>query len=295
MTAGERGFLLLTGYLGDPARKPMTVAQFRELARRVGFMHKPDFDRDLQAEDLIKLGYDKASAEKILVLLSHEALLDSYMEKSCQCGCTPLTRLHSLYPSALRKTLGLDAPACLWAKGDLELLKYRRISLVGSRELRPENRACAQAVGTQAAEQGYVLVSGNARGADRAAQDSCLAQGGSVICVVADQLAKYDLRPNVLYLSEDGFDLAFSSHRALSRNRIIHALSEKTVVAQCALGAGGTWSGTVKNLHHSWSSVFCFKDGSNACRSLSQRGAVPITEQELHKLFAAQEQQIKLF
>ena len=295
MTAGERGFLLLTGYLGDPARKPMTVAQFRELARRVGFMQKPDFDRDLQTEDLIKLGYDKASAEKILMLLSHEVLLDFYMEKSRRCGCTPLTRLHSLYPSALRKTLGLDAPACLWAKGDLELLKYRRISLVGSRDLRPENRAFAQAVGTQAAEQGYVLVSGNARGADRAAQDSCLAQGGSVICVVADQLAKYDLRPNVLYLSEDGFDLAFSSHRALSRNRIIHALSEKTVVAQCALGAGGTWSGTVKNLHHSWSSVFCFKDGSNACRSLSQRGAVPITEQELHKLFAAQEQQIKIF
>ena len=295
MTAGDRGFLLLTGHLGDPARKPMTVAQFRELARRVGFMDKPDFDRDLQAEDLIKLGYDKVSAEKILTLLSHEALLDFYMEKSRRWGCAPLTRLHRLYPDVLRKTLGLDAPACLWAKGDLELLKYRRISLVGSRDLRPENRAFAQAVGAHAAEQGYVLVSGNARGADRAAQDSCLAQGGSVICVVADQLAKYDPRPNVLYLSEDGFDLAFSSHRALSRNRIIHALSEKTVVAQCTLGAGGTWDGTVKNLHHSWSSVFCFQDGSNACRSLSQRGAVPITEQEIHKLFAAQEQQIKLF
>lgn len=295
MTAGDRGFLLLTGYLGDPERRPMTVAQFRELARRVGFMDKPDFDRDMQVEDLVKLGYDKASAEKILMLLSHEALLDSYMEKCRRCGCTPLTRLNRLYPDALRKTLGMDAPACLWAKGDLELLKYRRISLVGSRDLRAENRAFAQRVGALAAEQGYVLVSGNARGADRAAQDSCLAQGGGVICVVADQLAKYDPRPNVLYLSEEGFDLPFSSRRALSRNRIIHSISEKTVVAQCVLGAGGTWDGTVKNLHHSWSSVFCFQDGSNACRSLSQRGAVPITAQELHKLFADQTQQIKLF
>ena len=295
MTAGDRGFLLLTGYLGDPARKPMTVAQFRELARRVGFMDKPDFDRDLQTEDLIKLGYNKASAERILMLLSQEALLDAYTQKGGRCGCVPLTRLQQLYPVVLRKALGVDAPACLWAKGDLELLKYRRISLVGSRDLRPENRVFARAVGARAAELGYVLVSGNARGADRAAQDSCLEQGGGVICVVADQLAKYDLRPNVLYLSEDGFDLAFTSHRALSRNRIIHALSEKTVVAQCTLGAGGTWDGTVKNLQYSWSSVFCFQDDSNACRSLSQRGAVPITQGELHKLFAEQEQQIKLF
>ena len=41
MNPRERGFLLLTGYLGDPERKPLTVAQFRELAKRMQTMEKP--------------------------------------------------------------------------------------------------------------------------------------------------------------------------------------------------------------------------------------------------------------
>ena len=35
MTGPEQGFLLLTSSLGDPHRKPLTVPQFRELAKRV--------------------------------------------------------------------------------------------------------------------------------------------------------------------------------------------------------------------------------------------------------------------
>ena len=35
MTGPEKGFLLLTSHLGDPNRKPLTVAQFRQLALQV--------------------------------------------------------------------------------------------------------------------------------------------------------------------------------------------------------------------------------------------------------------------
>ena len=87
------------------------------------------------------------------------------------------------------------------------------VALVGSRELREENWKFAAEVGRQAALQGYVLVSGNARGADRTAQEACLAAGGKVICVVADDLWKQPLRENILYLSEDDFEEGFSAQR----------------------------------------------------------------------------------
>ena len=62
MNPRERGFLLLTGYLGDPERKPLTVAQFRELARRMRAMEKPVDTRELCPEDLMSIGCSKESA-----------------------------------------------------------------------------------------------------------------------------------------------------------------------------------------------------------------------------------------
>ena len=190
-------------------------------------------------------------------------------------GCVPITRVSDRYPQILRQRLGLDSPGCLWARGDVEILNTPAISLVGCRELSEPNREFAEAVGYQAAEQGLTLVSGNARGADRAAQDACLRAGGRVISIVADSLNRFPPR-NMLYLSEDGFDEEFSAQRALSRNRCIHALGRMVFVAQCDLHKGGTWSGTVKNLRFGWSPVACFRDGSEAASQLEQMGAYQI-------------------
>lgn len=273
MTAGEQGFLLLTCHLGNPERKPLTVAQFRELTRRARAMDRPKENREMTARDLMVLGYSQEDANHILFLLDEQEELSWYLEKAKKSGCVPVTRLNEMYPPAVRRCLQLDAPGVLWAKGDLSLLDMPKIALVGSRNLKEENRAFAYEAGKQAALQGYTLVSGGAAGADSTAQDSCLEHGGSVICVVADRLEKYRERKNVLYLSEEGFELPFSAARALSRNRVIHSLAVRTFVAQCTLGKGGTWDGTCRNLKGNWSPVFCFRDGSNASRELESRGA----------------------
>lgn len=254
-------------------RKPLTIPQFRTLSQRVKNMERPQEDRELQETDLVELGYDRHFANRIVTLLSHTEQLHWYLQKGKQQDCYPLTRLNDSYPALLRQRLQEDAPGSLWVKGDLSLLYEPAVALVGSRELKDDNLVFARETGRQAALQGYVLVSGNARGADKAAQDSCLAHGGKVICVVADQLSKQPLQENVLYLSEEGFDLPFSAARALQRNRIIHCLGEKVFVAQCTLERGGTWNGTIQNLRHNWSNVFCFQDSSATAKELSARGA----------------------
>ena len=78
-------------------------------------------------------------------------------------------------------------------------------------------------------------------------------------------------------MSEDGFDLPFSTPRALRRNRLIHAMGEKTLVAQASLETGGTWAGTTDNLRRGYSPVFVFDDGSEAANALSSLGAQPVT------------------
>lgn len=281
MNPREQGFLLLTGMLGNPDRKALTVAQFRTLATRVQGMNKPAEDRELTEKDLILLGYDREFAQRVLLLLSQHEQLQWYLQTGKRRGCVPITRLSSGYPQALRDKLGLDAPGALWAKGDLSFLKEPCISLVGSRDLLPENHAFAEALGMQAANQGYVLISGNARGADRTAQNSCLAHGGNVISIVADTLENYAPHKNILYISENGFDIGFSAQRAHSRNRVIHCLGQKVFVAQSNLRKGGTWTGTMQNLQHRWTPVFCFDDCSESIESFCAMGAVPICTADL--------------
>lgn len=281
MNAREQGFLLLTSELGVPGRKTLTMPQLRTLAQRVKNANWDNMDRELEVSDLFALGYGQEIAQRILVLLEDKALLDYYCQRGRKLECYPLSRVSEEYPQKLIRILGLESPGCLWYKGDLDILQLPAVSLVGSRDLSPENRAFAKEVGRQAALQGYVLVSGNARGADQAAQNACLEAGGKVLCVVADALADHSGKENVLYLSEDDFDAPFSAQRALSRNRVIHSLGQMTFVAQCGYQSGGTWDGTVRNLRFGYSPVYCFADGSPAQHLLGEMGAQSIEKDQL--------------
>ena len=281
MNPREQGFLLLSSHLGNPERKLLTVAQLRTLAQRIQGSACSGEDRALRPEDLVALGYSREMGARIVSLLEETDLLRHYLKLGAKQNCIPITRVSANYPQALRQKLGLDSPGCLWAKGDVSILNAPSIALVGSRELRPENQRFAATVGYQAARAGLTLVSGNARGADRVAQTACLEAGGRVISIVADELISQKAKDRILYLSEDGYDEPFSSQRALSRNRCIHALGTLTFVAQAELGKGGSWDGTMKNLRNNWSAVACFRDGSPASLELEQMGAALICLEDL--------------
>ena len=166
-----------------------------------------------------------------------------------------------------------ECPPALFCRGDTAPLGTRCVALVGSRQLRPDNRRFAVQAGKLAAAEGFTLVSGGAAGADTAAQEACLAAGGRVICFVPDSLLDHPARQNVLYCSTGGYELPFSTPRALARNCLIHAMGEKTLVAQCAEGTGGTWSGSQWNLRRGMSELYVFDDGSAASAALQSCGA----------------------
>lgn len=295
MTGRERGFLLLASHLGDSSRKPLTGPQLRSLAQRVREMDVDDPDRDLTEGDLMALGYGRAMAKRMMELLSEEERLDHYLSRGKRAGCVCVTRVSREYPVLLRQRLGLDAPAVLWCSGDLNLLNTPGVALVGSRDLLDENRRFAAEVGKQAVKQGLSLISGNARGADRTAQEAALEAGGNVISIVADELTGHTIRDGVLWVSEDGFAEPFSAQRALRRNRIIHALGWRTFVAQTRANMGGTWDGTVKNLRFGWSEVYCCNDGSQGCALLCSMGAFPVQAEDLQNFAALPVREYTLF
>ena len=97
MNPREQGFLLLTSRLGDPNRKVLSAAQLRLLAQRMSTMEQPTEDRDLSVSDLLRLGYGREMAERILHLLSQEDLLEYYLNRGRKLGCRPITRVSAPY------------------------------------------------------------------------------------------------------------------------------------------------------------------------------------------------------
>jgi len=284
MTAREEGFLLLTSSLGDAQRKRLTFRQFRELIQRSKAHPALHNAETVTLEDMASMGFDREMSERTVGLFQEKDRMKAYLRLAKKNGCSLVALSNPHYPEILTQRLDMDAPTVLWAKGDLSLLEKPAIALVGSRDLYAENLHFARQVGKLTAENGFLLISGNARGADQEAQTACIAHGGKVICVVADSLTDKRTDSNILYLSEDSFDLHFSAQRALKRNRIIHSLGTATFVAQSNHGKGGTWNGTVHNLKRTLSPVFCFDDGSAAMAEYRKMGARLITMEQLPEI-----------
>lgn len=284
MTNRELGFVLLASHLGNPERDVLTVPELRSVAELMKTSRLKNPDKDLEVSDLISLGFDFLLAEAVAELLEHPERARKYIQRGAQLDCIPLTWASPDYPDSLRRKLGGDALGVLWAKGDLSILNTPAVSLVGSRDLGMQGAQFAACLGSETAKQGYTLISGNARGADRIAQEAALGAGGRVISVVADSLTERPLRKNVLYLSQEDYDARFSPYRALSRNRVIHALAQGVFVAQCGLYKGGTWSGTYQNLRRGWTKVYVNSDGSPSALALEALGAVQVAQPQLQNI-----------
>lgn len=295
MTGAELGYLLLGSHLGDPARRPLTPAQLVRLRQRVRSHGRTVGEGQVDEAFLRSLGYSAVDSAHILALLGQVDQAIAYLETAERHGLHCITRCSGNYPAALTAAGKYSPPAVLWARGDIGLLGTPAVSLVGSREAKPENLRFAQAVGIRAARQGFTLVSGGARGVDSAGQFACRNERGKVICVVPDALTDHLVYgPGVLFLCEDSYDLHFSFQRALSRNNIIHILGSVVFVAQCNT-QGGTWAGTTNNLKHGWKPVYCYQDDAPATRALAALGAIPVGEEKLEDISALCMMQDSLF
>ncbi len=286
--------LLLCSRLGDPESKPLTMPQFRELGLRVRASRiSEDHFQELRLQDLTALGYEEENAARILGLLDRQSALHRYLAKGQEQNIHPMTRISPMYPRQLRACLQDASPAVLFYRGDPALLERPALAVVGSRKLHPENEAFARTAGRLAAENGLILVSGGAVGADLAAQEACLEAGGSCVIFPADTLQSHAPHPSILHICTDGYDIPFSTPRALLRNRLIHILGRQVFAAQCTHGSGGTWQGCLENLKHSWSDLYVYDDGSPAMTALMEQGAAGITE--LHALENCRPPQLSLF
>ena len=303
-TEAEKCMLLLFAPL--MGEKPLGMADFRRMEQTLGALG-PDAagpDGQVTEQELIRLGLSHEEAGSVLSRLSQGEALARQLRLLAGKGIVPITRISPEYPRRLLEKLGRRAPMVLYCAGDLELFEKECVALVGSRQLRPQGAAFARKLGQTVAREGLCYVSGGAAGADSEGFSGAMAQGGTAILFLPDSLLarmkklKRELDAGrVLLVSEYGYALHFSIQRAYSRNRLIHAMGEKTFVAQTDYGKGGTWNGVMENLQHGWSPVWMCADEPEdpGTKGLLERGCGSIRAAELEGLRDLTAAQLGLF
>ena len=99
-------------------------------------------------------------------------MLERYLEQGARQGIYAVTRISPGYPQRILEHKGVSRPPLFFCAGNGALLHGPFVGLAGSRDLEPEGAAFAARVGHLAAQEGLVLVTGGAQGADRTAMEA---------------------------------------------------------------------------------------------------------------------------
>ena len=264
LSANTKAILLLTAPLiagrgkDVPSVKPLGAGEYRRLARRLREMQRRPADlltpgaREIVSECRIEL-----DSERLERLLGRGFLLAQAVERWRTRAIWVLSRADADYPRRLKQRLGEDAPPILYGSGDAAVLGAGGLAVVGSRNVDEALIEYTGNVGRLAASAGRCLVSGGARGIDRAAMRGALDAGGRVVGVLADGLEKAamlrdhrEALMNKRLVLVSPYDPAarFQVGHAMQRNKLIYALSDAALVVNSDYGKGGTWTGAVEQL-----------------------------------------------
>lgn len=156
------------------------------------------------------------------------------------------------------------APLGLWVRGPLRLDEAvrRSVAVVGSRSATSYGAEVAGALGADLAVAGQAVVSGAAFGIDQAAHRGALAVRGVTVAVLAcgvDRAYPAAHAPLLDYVADTGLVVselppgcAPTRIRFLTRNRLIAALTQGTVVVEAAVRSGAlntaTWAGRLSRM-----------------------------------------------
>ena len=166
------------------------------------------------------------------------------MAAAAQAGARMLCLGANDYPPLLAEIA--DAPPLLWALGDAALARRPCVAVVGARNASALGRRMAQTLARDLGAAGWVVVSGLARGVDRAAHEAALESGtiaalaGGVDTVYPPENAALtaQIAAQGLLVSEAPMGETPVARSFPKRNRIVSGLSAGVVLVEAAERSG---------------------------------------------------------
>ena len=299
-----KAILLLTAPLlvgrGKSADNPLTLSEYNKLARRLSEVGSEPADLlNTGSEEILSEWQSGFASSRIDRLLERGFLLSQAIEQWQARAIWTVSRADDAYPERLKKRLGMNAPTVLYGCGDLSLLERDGLAVVGSRKISDELMEYTVGIGKMAARAGYAIVSGAAKGVDRAAIDGARTVGGIVAGILTGDLETEALNPEHREELMNGQQVLISSYdpragfnvgNAMRRNKLIYALANAGLVIESGNGEGGTWAGAVEQLDKlHLAPVYTRSEGEigPGLQALQRKGAIPWPNPETPDEFRA--------
>jgi DNA processing protein len=292
LTPNTQAILLLTTPLivgrGNSSSGLLTLSEYNRLARLLREKQKEPADLiGAEASETVGLCAPVFGRERLESLLGRGFLLSQALEHWNARSIWVVSRADSGYPRRLKARLKEDAPPILYGCGDAALLDTGGLAVVGSRHVDDELISYTEGVGRLTAGARRNVISGAAKGIDRAAMHGALQAGGTVAGVMSDSLergalARDNRKPlmdrKLVLVSPYDPAAGFNVGHAMQRNKVIYALADAALVVTSDFEKGGTWAGAIEQLEKLHFVPVFVRNGANAGRgnsALVQHGALP--------------------
>ena len=257
-----KAILLLTAPLlvgkGRSADNPLTLSEYNKLARRLS-------EAGSEPADLLNTGLDKILSEwqsgfdtnRVNRLLERGFSLSQAIERWQLRAIWVVSRADDRYPERLKKRLGVNTPTVLYGCGDPALLEKGGLAVVGSRKVSDELMEYTESIGKMAARADCAIISGAAKGVDRAAMHGAMTTGGTVAGILTGDLERESVNrehremlmgDQLVLISPYDPRAGFNVGNAMHRNKLIYALADAGLVVESDHNKGGTWTGAAEQL-----------------------------------------------
>ena len=195
LSANTTAILLLTAPLVVGSRGPraqiLTAGEYRKLAPCLAALQS-------EPANLLEPGADRLLAQcgevidetRLRALLDRGFLLSQAVERWRTRGIWVVSRADAAYPPLLKQRLKNDAPSVLYGCGLQEIMHTRSFAIVGSRDVAEPLIEYTRGTAAQVVGAGLTVVSGGARGVDRAAMNGAWEAGGRVVGVLPGDLVR---------------------------------------------------------------------------------------------------------
>jgi predicted Rossmann fold nucleotide-binding protein DprA/Smf involved in DNA uptake len=292
LTTNTQAILLLTAPLmvgrSEVAPDLLTLTEYNRLARLLREKQKQPADLiGSDGGEMVTVCAGVFGRERLEGLLGRGFLLGQAVDHWSARAIWAVSRADAAYPQRLKARLREDAPPILYGCGDAALLDCGGLAVVGSRHVDEELISYTENVGKLAAQAGCTIISGGAKGIDRAAMHGALQAGGVVAGLMSDSLERGALaRDNRMALMDHKLVLispydpaaGFNVGHAMQRNKAIYALADAALVVTSDFEKGGTWAGAIEQLEKLHFVPVFVRDGANAGKrnsALLRHGAFP--------------------
>ena len=199
-------------------------------------------------EITILTGINFKLSSEIVNLKNELPKFERFILQMCNSGIEVLCPDNPEYPSLLKLTD--DLPCIIYKKGNISINYMKTISIVGTRFPTIKGYKFAEEIASRLSEEGFIIVSGLAKGIDTASHIGALKANGKTIAVIGSGLkiiypnenqglSEYICSKGAM-ISECHPNEKVSKRRLIQRNRITSGISLAVIVIEPENGSLNT-------------------------------------------------------